>query len=141
MNGDILVTYIDDQLFVDANDAIAQVRALQQENATLVSLFEVASRRHREVVDRLVLDNEALQDDVMKHALNNGMLMKCVTDRNDALKELVQDFASFAKHVMNQWGIELEAGYATDAPPAEWKQCLYELDMLAERMRKLGIEV
>lgn len=94
-----------------------------------------------EEFERLEAENAKLQEAIVMHALNNGMLVKCVTDMNDALKELVQDFASFAKHVMNQWGVELEAGYATDAPPAEWKQCLYELDMLVERMRKLGIEV
>lgn len=86
-------------------------------------------------------ENAKLQGDIVVHALNNGLLVKCVTDRNDALKELVQDSISFVKHVMNQWGIELEAGHATDAPPADWKQCLYELDMLVERMRELGIEV
>lgn len=91
--------------------------------------------------DRLEAENAKLQGDIVAHALNNGLLVKCVTDRNDALKELVQDSISFVKHVMNQWGIELEAEYATDAPPAEWKQCLHELDMLVERMRELGIEV
>ena len=138
MNGDILVTYVDDQLFVDANDAIAQVRALQQENATLVSLFEVASRRHREVVDRLVLDNEALQEDVMKHALNNGMLVKCVTDRNDMLKELVLEMyqtmvdrceGPHAPYHGKPCSSCAEAG-SSDCPK-----------VIAERMRKLGIEV
>ena len=59
---------------------------------------------------------------------------------NDNLRELVHDFALFAEDAVNKYGIELEAGHDVEAPPAEWKECLYELEMLVNRMRELGIE-
>ena len=63
-------------------------------------------------------------------------------EENDRLREMVQDLSSFVRWVIEQWGSNLEAdGADVQAPPAEWKQCLYELDMLAERMSGLGIEV
>lgn len=60
---------------------------------------------------------------------------------NAKLRELVRDFALLTDDVVSHWGIELEAGNSTEAPPAEWKERLYELDMLVSRMREEGIEV
>ena len=63
-----------------------------------------------------------------------------LVEDNAKLRELVHDFALLTDDAVSHWGIELEAGNSIDSPPAEWKECLYELDTLVNRMRELGIE-
>ena len=64
-----------------------------------------------------------------------------LVEDNAKLRELVHDFALLTDDAVSHWGIELEAVNSTEAPPAEWKECLYELDMLVNRMHELGIEI
>lgn len=98
---------------------------------------------HEREVDALKTENTELRYKV--HVLEGGnkglqILNGSLKVNNDNLRELVYDFALFAEDAVNKYGIELEAGHDVEAPPAEWKECLYELEMLVNRMRELGIE-
>ena len=101
--------------------------------------FEFGSQEHIDGLSRNALEADfRFVVDRMREAEGEWERLKA---ENEKLRELAHDFALFAEDAVNKYGIELEAGHDVEAPPAEWKECLYELEMLANRMRDLGIEV
>lgn len=69
-------------------DWLRELRRARMEIELLKTLrdgFKADARKYEE-------ENAKLRGDIVSHALNNGLLVKCVTDRNDALKELVRDY-------------------------------------------------
>ena len=91
-----------------------------------------------EVIQFLRDENAKLQEDVVTHALNNGMLVKCVTDRNDALKELVLEMHQTMVDRCNGSHEPYHGKPCSSCAEAGSADCP---KVIAERMRELGIEV
>lgn len=109
-------------------------REVESENASLRGAVQGLG----ELCDKYKAENAKLQEDVVTHALNNGMLVKCVTDRNDALKELVLEMHQTMVDRCNGSHEPYHGKPCSSCAEAGSADCP---KVIAERMRELGIEV
>ena len=115
-------------------DWLRELRRARMEIDLLKTLrdgFKADARKYK-------AENAKLQGDIVAHALNNGLLVKCVTDRNDALKELVFEMHQTMVDRCNGSHEPYHGKPCSSCAEAGSADCP---KVIAERMRKLGIEV